>query len=184
MSPIRSEVSMAALGIKKSTPVRRTLRLKNGRTFAAVNVQPSRRVTVQAAANAGELRAAARCGKIPRTAAEPVDDNQPERQPEFFLQRFEMRKFLEYGMDRYLSGRGQERLKERPLLTLEDRQYYVFYQKGAVVVYYMKEMIGEEAVSRTLRKLIRQYAYASSPYPTSYALVDALREETPPNCNI
>jgi hypothetical protein len=32
-----------------------------------------------------------------------------------------------------------------------------------------------------LRKVIQQYAYAPPPYPTSYALVDALREETPPN---
>jgi ABC-2 type transport system permease protein len=45
----------------------------------------------------------------------------------------------------------------------------------------MKEMIGEETVNRALRKLIHQYAYAPPPYPTAYALVDALREETPPN---
>jgi ABC-2 type transport system permease protein len=45
----------------------------------------------------------------------------------------------------------------------------------------MKEMIGEDAVNRALRKVIQQYAYAPPPYPTSYALVDALRDETPPN---
>jgi hypothetical protein len=45
----------------------------------------------------------------------------------------------------------------------------------------MKEMIGEDAVNRALRKLILQYAYAPPPYPTSYALVDALRVETAPN---
>ena len=41
-------------------------------------------------------------------------------------------------------------------------------------------MIGEEAVNRALRKLVQRYAYAPPPYPTSGALVDALREETPP----
>jgi ABC-2 type transport system permease protein len=92
-----------------------------------------------------------------------------------------MRKFLKYEMDLYLSARGQERLKERPLLKVEYKQFYIFYQKGGVALYYMKEMIGEDAVNRALRKLIRQYAYAPPPYPTSYALVDALREETPPN---
>jgi ABC-2 type transport system permease protein len=92
-----------------------------------------------------------------------------------------MRKFLRYEMDRYLSGRGQERLKERPLLTVESMQYYIFYNKGSVVLYYLKEMLGEDAVNRALRKLIHRYAYAPPPYPTSYALVDALREETPPN---
>jgi len=92
-----------------------------------------------------------------------------------------MRKFLRYEMDRYLSARGQERLKERPLLKAEYKQFYIFYNKGSIALYCMKEMIGEDAVNRALRKLIHQYAYAPPPYPTSYALVDALREETPPN---
>ncbi|HSM85173.1 MAG TPA: M1 family aminopeptidase, partial [Candidatus Limnocylindrales bacterium] len=92
-----------------------------------------------------------------------------------------MRKFLKYEMDNYLRSRGRERLKERPLLTVEANQGYVHYRKGSVVLYYLKEMIGEEAVNRALRKVIRQYRYAPPPYPTSYALVDALKEETPPN---
>ncbi len=48
-------------------------------------------------------------------------------------------------------------------------------------MYYLKEMIGEQAINWALRKLIKQYAYAAPPYPTSHALVDALREETPEN---
>ena len=92
-----------------------------------------------------------------------------------------MRKFLMLEMDNYLRSRGQERLQERPLLTVESEQGYIHYAKGGVVLYYMKEMIGEEAVNRALRNLILQYAYAPPPYPTSYALVDALRRETPPN---
>jgi len=92
-----------------------------------------------------------------------------------------MRKFLKYEMDNYLRSRGQERLKERPLLKVEANQGYIHYRKGSVVLYYLKEMIGEEAVNRALRKVIQQYAYANPPYPTSYALVDALREQTPPN---
>jgi aminopeptidase N len=92
-----------------------------------------------------------------------------------------MRKFLQYEMDNYLRSRGTERLKERPLLTVEANQGYIHYRKGSVVLYYLKEMIGEEAVNRALRKVIHKYAYAPPPYPTSYALVDALREETPPN---
>jgi len=47
-------------------------------------------------------------------------------------------------------------------------------------MYYLREMIGEEAVNRAVRKVLHQYGYAPPPYPTSYALVDALREETPP----
>ena len=90
-----------------------------------------------------------------------------------------MRKFLKYEMDNYLRSRGSERRKEEPLLTVEAQQGYVHYRKASVVLYYLKEMIGEEAVNRALRKVIAQYAYKAPPYPTSYALVDALREQTP-----
>jgi ABC-type transport system involved in multi-copper enzyme maturation permease subunit len=91
-----------------------------------------------------------------------------------------MRKFLRYEMDDYLRTRGRERRKEEPLLTVEVDQGYVHYRKASVVLYYLKEMIGEEAVNRALRKVIQRYAYNAPPYPTSYVLVDALREETPP----
>ncbi len=91
-----------------------------------------------------------------------------------------MRKFLSYEMDQYLRARGRERLKERPLLTVEMEQGYIHYRKASVALYYLKEMIGEEKVNAALRKLIRQYAYHAPPYPTSWALVDALREQTPP----
>ncbi|MGA3187854.1 MAG: M1 family aminopeptidase [Bryobacteraceae bacterium] len=90
-----------------------------------------------------------------------------------------MRKFLEYEMDNYLKNRGREALKERPLLTVEANQGYVHYRKGSVVMYYLKERIGEEAVNRALRKMIAQFAYAQPPYPTSHNLVDAFRDETP-----
>jgi hypothetical protein len=90
-----------------------------------------------------------------------------------------MRKFLKYEMDNYLRSRGQERLKERPLLTVESEQGYVHYRKGSVVLYYLKEMIGEDKVNAALRKMIERYAYAQPPYPTSWDLVDAFREQIP-----
>ena len=92
-----------------------------------------------------------------------------------------MRKFLKYEMDNYLRSRGTERLKERPLITVEANQGYIHYRKASVVLYYLKEMIGEDAVNRAVRKVVQQYAYAQPPYPTSHALVDALQEETPPD---
>ena len=90
-----------------------------------------------------------------------------------------MRKFLEYEMDNYLKNRGRETLKERPLLTVESQQGYVHYRKGSVVMYYLKERIGEEAVNRALRKMIARFAYQQPPYPTSHDLVDAFNDETP-----
>jgi ABC-2 type transport system permease protein len=92
-----------------------------------------------------------------------------------------MRKFMEYEVDRYLRARGRELLKEQPLIRVEAQQGYIHYQKASAAIYYLKEMIGEEAVNRALRKVIGQFAYAQPPYPTSHVLVDALREETPEN---
>jgi ABC-2 type transport system permease protein len=87
-----------------------------------------------------------------------------------------MHKFLEYEMDRYLRSRGTELLKERPLLRVESSQGYIHCNKGSLVLHYLKEMIGEEAVNRALRQLVERFAYAPPPYPTSYELVDRLRE--------
>ncbi|HUK26170.1 MAG TPA: M1 family aminopeptidase [Terriglobales bacterium] len=92
-----------------------------------------------------------------------------------------MRKFMQYEMDNYLRSRGTELLKERPLLRVEDSQGYIHYRKGSVVMYYLRDMIGEDAVNRALRKLLGEYGYKDPPYPTSYALMDALREQMPPD---
>ena len=92
-----------------------------------------------------------------------------------------MRKFMEHEMDNYLRSRGTELLKERPLLRVEASQGYIHYRKGSVLMYYLKDMIGEDAVNRALRKVLAQYGYKDAPYPTSYALMNALREETPPD---
>jgi ABC-2 type transport system permease protein len=91
-----------------------------------------------------------------------------------------MRKFLRYEMDNYLRSRGRERLKERPLLTVESQQGYIHYRKASVVLYDLRETIGEDKFDAALRKLIAEHAYTAPPYPTSWALVNALSEQTPP----
>ncbi len=91
-----------------------------------------------------------------------------------------MRKFLRYEMDNYLRSRGRERLKERPLLTVESEQGYIHYRKASVVLYDFRETIGEDKMNAALRQLIAQHAYIAPPYPTSWALVNGLGEQTPP----
>lgn len=93
--------------------------------------------------------------------------------------REQIHKFLKYEMDNYLRTRGTETLKEKPLLRVDASQGYVHYRKGSVALYYLKEMIGEERVNAALRDLLAAYAYAEPPYPTSHALVDRLRAQTP-----
>ncbi|MDX1925013.1 MAG: M1 family aminopeptidase [Pirellulaceae bacterium] len=90
-----------------------------------------------------------------------------------------MRKFLKYEMDRYLSSRGRESAEEKPLLKVNPSQGYVHYQKGSVVLYYIKEMIGEDRVNVALKNIIDKFAYRDPPYPNSYTLVDELKKQLP-----
>jgi len=91
-----------------------------------------------------------------------------------------MRRFLRYEMDNYLGSRGAEMLRERPLRRVEANQGYIHYNKGSVVMYHLKEVIGEDNVNAALRTLTDRFAYKEPPYPTSSDLIDALREHTPP----
>ncbi len=91
-----------------------------------------------------------------------------------------MRKFLRYEMDRYLRSRGNELLRENPLVKVESGQGYIHYNKGSVVLYQLKEILGEDRVNAALRKLVERFGYAAAPYPTSLDLLDALREVAGP----
>jgi aminopeptidase N len=90
----------------------------------------------------------------------------------------QMRKFLRYEMDRYLSSRGMEAEKETPLLEVEN-QGYLHYNKASTVMYYLKEMIGEDRVNVALKNLVDSFAYREPPYPTAYELVHRLEKQTP-----
>ncbi|HEY0283716.1 MAG TPA: M1 family aminopeptidase [Rhizomicrobium sp.] len=90
-----------------------------------------------------------------------------------------VRKFLKYSLDRYLRARGSEVVEELPLERVEN-QGYIHYDKGAVVMYRLKEAVGEEVVNRALRRLIAEYAFKPAPYPASKDFVKILRQEAEP----
>jgi aminopeptidase N len=89
-----------------------------------------------------------------------------------------MKKFLRYEMNSYLRGRGHELEAERALYEIE-RQGYIHYNKGSVVMYYLKEMIGEAKVNKALQNLLKDHAYQEPPYPTSLAAIREFRGVTP-----
>jgi len=89
-----------------------------------------------------------------------------------------MKKFLKYEMDDYLNGRSSELEGENPLMKTENQQY-IHYNKASVVMYYLKEMIGEQKVNGALKNLIVEYGYKAPPYPTSNAAVREFRKATP-----
>jgi ABC-2 type transport system permease protein len=91
----------------------------------------------------------------------------------------QIRKFLKFELDRYLRSRGGELIEELPLQRVEN-QPYIHYQKGSLVMYLLKDILGEEAVNRALRGLIGEFAFKGAPYATSKDLLRYLRAEAGP----
>jgi ABC-2 type transport system permease protein len=95
-------------------------------------------------------------------------------------------KYLKHELDTYLRGRAGEIRKEPPLVLVQ-REPYVWYQKGGLVMYTLADYIGEDKVNAALKKFLDQYHYANAtdaqttPYPDTRQFVAALREQTPPD---
>jgi aminopeptidase N len=90
--------------------------------------------------------------------------------------REQVRRFLKYELDRYLRSRGGEVIEELPLVRVEN-QPYIHYQKGTLVMYWLREVVGEDTVNRALRRLIEAHAFKAAPYPSAADFVRILREE-------
>jgi ABC-2 type transport system permease protein len=89
-----------------------------------------------------------------------------------------MRRFLEYELDRYLIGRSTERKREMPL-ELNENQQYIHYNKGSLVMYALRDYIGEARMNAAIRGFLNAEKFRGPPYPTSLELVDSLRAATP-----
>jgi aminopeptidase N len=90
---------------------------------------------------------------------------------------FKMKDFLKYDMNRYLSGRTSETVKELPLYKVEN-QSYIHYGKGSVILYALQDYIGEEKVNNALKGFLEEFRY-STPYPTSLDFLEYLEPEVP-----
>jgi ABC-2 type transport system permease protein len=91
----------------------------------------------------------------------------------------QMRKFLQYELDRYLRGRGGELVEEMPLALVEN-QDYIHYRKGSVVMYSLKDYLGEDLVDKTLARYDHDKAFQQPPYTTTAEFLDYLREDAGP----
>jgi ABC-type transport system involved in multi-copper enzyme maturation permease subunit len=89
-----------------------------------------------------------------------------------------MEKFLKYELDRYLQGRSLERINEQPL-AFNDGQGYIHYQKGSLVMYALKDYIGEETLNGAFKKFIQDYGFQSAPYVQSPTFVKYINDITP-----
>jgi len=91
-----------------------------------------------------------------------------------------MRKFLQYELDAYLRGRSGEILEELPLDHVEASQGYVHYRKGSLVMYRLKDEIGEDAINLAMRNYIAKVKFQEPPYTISTEFVAELRAVAPP----
>jgi len=91
----------------------------------------------------------------------------------------QIRKFLKYELDRYLRGRATDPEGELPLYRVENQQY-IHYRKGSVIMYALKDYVGEEVVNRSLRRLVALRGFQSTPYAISTDLLTILKEEAGP----
>ena len=91
----------------------------------------------------------------------------------------QLRKYLKYELDRYLSARSDDAEGELPLYRVE-KQPHIYYRKGSLAMYMLRDYLGVDLVNRTLRKLIAQRAYSSQPYTLSTDFLKILKAEAGP----
>lgn len=89
-----------------------------------------------------------------------------------------MSKFLRYEMNSYLKGRASEGKKEVPLLLCENQQY-IHYRKGSVIMYALKDYLGEDTLNAALKRYIKKVAFQEPPYTTSLQFYDFIKAATP-----
>ena len=93
--------------------------------------------------------------------------------------REQMRRFLKYELDSYLSQRGGELIEELPLLRVEN-QGYIHYRKGSLVMYALRDYVGEEALNAALRRYVEAVRFQEPPYTYSREFLSFVREAVPP----
>ncbi len=90
----------------------------------------------------------------------------------------QMKRFLKYELDRYLSGRAIATKTEKPLIRVES-QAYIYYRKGSVVMYELQDLVGEAALNAQLHLLIERVGQKGPPYTTARDLLAAFTAATP-----
>ena len=93
--------------------------------------------------------------------------------------RDQIRRFLKYELDRYLKGRGGDVVEELPLDRVENQQY-IHYRKGSLVMYRLKDELGEARVDAALRRYLDANKFKSAPYPRSVDLIAEFRKGASP----
>lgn len=90
-----------------------------------------------------------------------------------------LRELLASTLNNYLDGRSRESIPEQSLIRTED-QGNISYNKGALVMFALQDLIGADKVHAALRAYLARFGMKPPPFPMSTDLVDELRKVTPP----
>jgi len=89
-----------------------------------------------------------------------------------------MKRFLKDELDDYLRGRSNENKKENVFINCN--RPYQWYNKGSLILYGLRDLIGEEAIDSALYKFNAEYGLKTTPpFPGSSDLYRHLAAVTP-----
>lgn len=89
-----------------------------------------------------------------------------------------IQKYLRHEMNSYLMGRAAERTREMPAL-LSENQPYIHYNKGSVIMYALKDYIGEDSVNAAMKRFVDEVKFQEPPYTTTKEWMKYINEVTP-----
>ncbi|MDN5200548.1 M1 family aminopeptidase [Fulvivirgaceae bacterium BMA10] len=90
----------------------------------------------------------------------------------------QIKKYLRHEMNEYLTKRSGERKMEMPVL-LSENQSYIHYNKGSVLMYALKDYIGEERLNKALKGYIESVRFQEPPYTTANEWLRYIDQVTP-----
>ena len=89
----------------------------------------------------------------------------------------QLRKFLKYELDKYLTGRFTEQ-KFEPTIVQTENHPYIHYNKAGLMMYTLSDFIGKDIFNNALGRFIEKYRYQSNPYPHIGQFINTIREQT------
>lgn len=75
--------------------------------------------------------------------------------------RDNMKRFLKDELDRYLSGRANESKKEN--VFIDCNRPYQWYNKGSLILYGLRDLIGQDTLNKALREFRDEFAFKETP---------------------
>ncbi|OAQ38631.1 hypothetical protein A5893_14575 [Pedobacter psychrophilus] len=92
--------------------------------------------------------------------------------------RDNMKRFLKQELDGYLQGRANEAKKEN--LFIDCNRPYEWYQKGALILYGLRDLIGETKLNTALKEFNQRWAFKEDPpFATSHDLYNTIDKHVP-----